>query len=368
MRSWYCIYLYFFVLSGVMSLIAVPVFGRIAGRTGYMSKPHPHKHGKTPIPLLGGAAIFSVFFIVVIGHYLIALLQHKTGFLSSALPKSVISYAPGVLKSSSKLLPLFAGGVIIFLIGLIDDKRDLSPVLKLAGQFMAALVLVLAGIRLTLFIPNVFVTSFLTVLWVMFIINAFNYLDNMDGLSAGIALIASVFFLFSAVQLRMYFISATLAILAGTLIGFLWYNFNPAKIYMGDAGSMFIGYLLAALTIESTFYQHGSSPTYFPVLMPLIVLAIPIYEMIMVVCVRLKKGLSIFKPSKDHLSYRIADVGLSVRGAVLLIYFLTICTGIAALLMPGADLLGSLLILAQVIFILSIVAILIHYGKKEGPP
>jgi UDP-GlcNAc:undecaprenyl-phosphate GlcNAc-1-phosphate transferase len=368
MKSWYCTYLYFFVLSGVLSLIAVPIFGRIARKTGYMSTPHPDKHGKTPIPLLGGAAIFSVFFIVVIGHYLIALLQHKTGLLSSVLPNSVISYAPGVLKSSSKLLPLFAGGLIIFLLGLIDDKRDLSPALKLAGQFVAALVIVLAGTRLTLFIPNLFVTSFLTVIWIMFIVNAFNYLDNMDGLSAGIAFIASVFFLFSAVQIKMYFVSATLAVLAGTLIGFLRYNFSPAAIYMGDAGSMFIGYLLAALTIESTFYQHESSPTYFPVLMPLIVLAIPIYEMIMVVSVRLKKGLSVFKPSKDHLSYRIADVGLSVRGAVLLIYFLTICSGIAALLLPRADLLGSLLLLVQVIFILSIVAILIHYGKKEGPP
>ncbi len=366
MKSWYWIYLHLFIVSAVLSLIAVPVFRRVAGWTGYMSKPHPEKHGETPIPLLGGAAIFTVFFLVVAGHSLMGLLQYKTGFLTSFLPESFVSYIPGMLRSSSKLLALLGGGIIIFVIGLIDDKYNFNPIAKLAGQLIAALILVLAGIRLTFFIPNVFITSLLTVLWVMLIINAFNYLDNMDGLSAGIALIASVVFLFTAVQINMYFISSALAVLAGALTGFLWYNFNPAKIYMGDAGSMFIGYLLAAMTVECTFYQHGTSPTLFPILMPLIILAIPIYEMSTVIWVRIKKGLLIFKPSKDHLSYRIADVGLSVRGTVLFIYFLTICVGIAALLLPKADLTGSVLILIQVVVILSIVAILIHYGKKKG--
>ena len=173
-------------------------------------------------------------------------------------------------------------------------------------------------------------------------------------------------FLFAAVQIQMYFVSATLAALAGALLGFLFFNFNPASIYMGDAGSMFIGYILAVMTVESTFYQWSSSKTYFPLLMPVIVLAIPIYEMTTVIWVRLKKGISPFKPSKDHLSYRIASIGLSVRGAVIFIYFLTICVGIAALLLPKVNLFGSILILIQVISILSIVAVLIHYGKKGG--
>jgi len=135
---------------------------------------------------------------------------------------------------------------------------------------------------------------------------------------------------------------------------------------MGDAGSMFIGYLLAVMTVESTFYQWTSSRTYFPLLMPVIVLAIPIYEMATVVWVRLKKGISPFKPSKDHLSYRLASLGLSIRGVVVFIYFLTICIGVAALLLPKADFAGSILILLQVIAILCIVAVLIHYGKKGG--
>ncbi len=366
MSNWYFIYLYLFILSGALTLIAVPIFRRIAGRTLYMSTPHPDKHGETPIPLLGGAAIFSAFILIVGGHFLIAYLQSRTGFLSSLMPKNVTNYVPGMLKSSPKLLALLAGGVLVFLLGLIDDRHNLRPLTKLGGQLVAALVLVAAGMRVSLFISVHFVPSLLTVLWVMLIINAFNYLDNMDGLSAGTAFIASAFFLFSAVQIEMYFVSAILPVLAGTLIGFLWYNFNPARIYMGDAGSMFIGYLLAALTIESTYYQEGRSP--ISVLMPVIILAIPLYEMAMVICVRTKKGLSIFKPSKDHLSYRLTAVGLSVRGAVLFIYFLAICVGIAALLLarlPQADTLGAVLILAQVIATLSIVAILIHYGKKQ---
>ena len=143
----------------------------------------------------------------------------------------------------------------------------------------------------------------------------------MDGLSGGVAFLASVFFLFAAVQIKMYFVSATLAVLAGALLGFLYYNFNPARIYMGDAGSMFIGYLLAVMTVESTFYQWTSSKTYFPLLMPIIVLAIPIYEMTTVIWVRITKGISPFKPSKDHLSYRLASLGLSIRGAVVFVYF-----------------------------------------------
>jgi UDP-GlcNAc:undecaprenyl-phosphate/decaprenyl-phosphate GlcNAc-1-phosphate transferase len=366
MNTWYFIYLFCFVVALALSLIGVPIFRRVAMRTGFVSKPHLEKQGLTPIPLLGGAAIFVSFFLVVFGSYLIALIQNKTSFLSSILPQSVALYIPGVLKSASKLLPMLAGGILIFILGLIDDKRELAPVAKLGGQFIAAFVPVIFGTRLTLFIPNIAVTSAITVLWLVFIINAFNYLDNMDGLSAGVAFLASIFFLFAAVQIKMYFVSATLAALAGALLGFLYYNFNPARIYMGDAGSMFIGYLLAVMTVESTFYQWTSSKTYFPLLMPIIVLAIPIYEMATVIWVRLRKGISPFKPSKDHLSYRLASLGLSVRGTVVFIYFLTTCIGIAALLLPKADLLGSILILLQVVATLSIVAVLIHYGKKGG--
>ena len=366
MNTWYLTYLFYFVISAVFSLISVPVFKKVAIKTGYMSKPHPEKQGQTPMPLLGGAAIFFSFFIVALGSYLIALIQHKTGIFSSILPQNVSDYVPGLLKSSSKLLPLLAGGIVIFILGLIDDKRELSPSAKITGQFIAALIPVLFGIRFSLFMSNPFVTSLITVVWIIFIINAFNYLDNMDGLSGGVAFFASLFFLFSAVQIQMYFVSATLAVLAGALLGFLYYNFHPARIYMGDAGSMFIGYLLAVMTVESTFYQWTSSKTYFPLLMPIIVLAIPVYEMATVIWVRITKGISPFKPSKDHLSYRIASIGLSVRGAVTFIYFLTICVGIAALLLPAVNLLGSILILIQVISILCIVAVLIHYGKKGG--
>lgn len=366
MNTWYLIYAFCFILAFAISFVVTPLFRRVAAKTGFISKPHPEKQGHTPVPLLGGAAIFFSFFTVALGSYLIALIQNKSGIFSSILPQNISEYIPGLLKSSSKLLPLLGGGVIIFILGLIDDRHELSPLAKIAGQLISALIPVLFGIRFSLFMSNPFVPSLVTVIWFLFIINAFNYLDNMDGLSAGVAFFASLFFLFSAVQIQMYFVSAALAVLAGALLGFLFYNFFPARIYMGDAGSMFIGYLLASMTAESTFYQWSSSKNYFPLLMPLIVLAIPIYEMATVVWVRLKKGISPFKPSKDHLSYRIASIGLSVRGAVIFIYFLTICVGIAALLLPKVNLLGSILILIQVISILCIVAVLIHYGKKGG--
>jgi UDP-GlcNAc:undecaprenyl-phosphate GlcNAc-1-phosphate transferase len=192
----------------------------------------------------------------------------------------------------------------------------------------------------------------------------------MDGLAGGVAAIAAFFFLLTAVQYEQYFVSAMLAALTGAVIGFLLYNVHPASIFMGDAGSLFLGYALAVLTILGTYYRP-ESPTTFPIVVPLVVLAIPLYEMVTVTAIRMKKGLSPFRASKHHFSFRMRGLGLGVRGAVGFICLVTACTGVAALLLPQLDTAGALLDLLLVALMLTIVALLELWGgrraRREAP-
>jgi len=228
-----------------------------------------------------------------------------------------------------------------------------------------AVVLVLFGIRVSVFVPSTVLASSITVLWILTVINALNFLDNMDGLAGGVAAIAAFFFLLTAMQYGQLFVSALLVAFIGAIVGFLFYNLHPASIFMGDAGSLFLGYMLAVLTVLGTYY-NPEHPTIFPVIVPLVVLAIPLYEMATVTGIRLKKGLSPFKASKHHFSFRMRGLGLGVRGAVNFIFLVTVCTGVAALLLPQLDAVGALLDLLLVGLILTIVGLLELWGGRRA--
>jgi UDP-GlcNAc:undecaprenyl-phosphate GlcNAc-1-phosphate transferase len=287
-----------------------------------------------------------------------------SALLARVVPPQVLHYIPGVIKQTGRLLSIILGGALIVVLGLVDDKRELRPLWKLVGQTVCSLAVVLSGIRITLFIPGFLPGCLLTLLWIVALTNAFNLLDNMDGLSAGVAAIASLLFFLTAAYLKQYFVSLILLALAGSTLGFLRYNFPPASIFMGDAGSMFLGYMLACLTVVATFYSPGSR-TFFPVILPVVVLAIPLYELITVTFIRWRKALPVFKPSKDHFSFRLTNLGMSPRSAVLFIYLLTFCIGIGATQLPKVDLLGVAVVFVQSVAILVVVALLEHFGKNE---
>jgi UDP-GlcNAc:undecaprenyl-phosphate GlcNAc-1-phosphate transferase len=248
--------------------------------------------------------------------------------------------------------------VILFALGLLDDKRHLGPFFKLSVQFVVAFVAAVFGeIRVELFIESRIFASVLSAFWIVLIINAFNFLDNMDGASAGIAVIASSV-LFTAAALSGQILVGGLALVfIGTLLGFLVFNFPPAKIFMGDAGSLVVGFFVALLSLRTTYYHEAQSGQWYPVFMPLLVMAVPLYDFISVTLLRISQGKSPFVGDTQHFSHRLKRHGLTDTQTVLTLYLATLCTGLGATFLSQVDLTGVVLVFVQTILVLSIIAV-----------
>ena len=257
------------------------------------------------------------------------------------------------------------GGAIVFVVGLLDDVLGgrFKVGFKLAGQVIAALVLVWGGIRTDAFVYEP-LNVVITVLWVVGITNAFNLLDNMDGLSAGVAFTASLVLLLNAWLLGEFFISLVLVALMGSLLGFLVYNWHPASVFLGDCGSLFIGFTLASLTLLQRFVSHASS-TYFPVLMPVLVLALPLLDTATVTVIRLREGRPIYVGDSRHLSHRLVSLGMSPQLAVSTIYLMSLGIGLGAVGLAHADFVHSLLILLQALAVVAVVLVLLFYERRD---
>jgi UDP-GlcNAc:undecaprenyl-phosphate GlcNAc-1-phosphate transferase len=254
----------------------------------------------------------------------------------------------------------------LFALGLWDDKKHLSPFFKLTVQFAVAIIAAFfADIRVELFIESKVVTSLLSAVWIVLIINAFNFLDNMDGASAGIAVIASsILFAASAISAALsgqdfqVFIGGLALVFIGTLLGFLVFNFPPAKIFMGDAGSLVVGFFVALLTLRTTYYYHrAQSGQGYAVFLPLLVMAVPLYDFISVTLLRIRQGRSPFIGDTQHFSHRLKKHGLTDTQTVLTLYLATLCTGLGAIFLYQVNLAGAILIFIQTVMVLSIVAI-----------
>jgi UDP-GlcNAc:undecaprenyl-phosphate GlcNAc-1-phosphate transferase len=247
--------------------------------------------------------------------------------------------------------------------GLIDDRRPLRATPKLLVMLTLAIVVSTAtGSRLlTLLDPYVggaWLSYVVTVLWMVVITNAFNFLDNMDGLSGGVAAIASSFFLVAALVTGQWFIAATLALTAGALLGFLFFNFpwrGPATIFMGDAGSLVVGFLLAFLTVRTTYVATDAS-AWYGVFMPLVVLAIPLYDFASVTVIRLSQGKSPFVGDLQHFSHRLVRRGLSRRAAVLVILGFTAVTAIGGISLESLKPWQAALVGVQTLLVLMVLA------------
>ncbi|NOX98083.1 MAG: undecaprenyl/decaprenyl-phosphate alpha-N-acetylglucosaminyl 1-phosphate transferase [Nitrospirae bacterium] len=354
---WNFVYLYIFFVSFVLSLLLTSLFRKLALKWSFLDNPEERKLHLEAKPLLGGAAIYLAFVLNIIINLAIVALLHRSPQLMNLLPEDIAGRLMGVMATKSRLLAILSGGTIIFLLGLWDDRRGgISPYVKLGGQLLAALLLVLFGIKITMFLPS-WLAIIITIIWVVGMTNAFNLLDNMDGLAAGVALIAALIFFLVALQQGQLFVSVILLIFAGSLTGFLPYNFRPATIFMGDAGSMFIGFILATLTVLNTFYTQDS-PTFLPVVMPLLILGVPIFDTLSVIFLRRKKGASIFVADKRHFSHRLIGLGMSHKQAVIFIYLVAFSVGINATLLRGAKLMGAIVILVQALVIFSLIVFL----------
>jgi len=299
--------------------------------------------------------------------------------LKTLLPADVLEQLD-VSKFASRLGQLWgilAGATLLAVVGLIDDFRNLSWKPRLAVQLLVAVGLVVGGVRGTLFLPSPIVAAVVTVAWILVLINAFNFLDNMDGLSPGIALIAASMFAFVLLvgtPRPHWLVAGVLLVLAGALAGFLCHNWPPAKIFLGDAGSYFIGCLLATLTVIGTFYENDPNTAAntaaigrHVILAPLFILAIPLYDFTSVMLIRLRRGQSPFQPDKNHFSHRLVELGLSKPHAVLTIHLATLMTGLGGVLLyQVADWSGAMLIIALIACVLALIAILETVARPQA--
>lgn len=323
-----------FIIALSVTAFSTPWIRRIAIAAGFVDAPNARKVHTTPVPLLGGIGIFAGVVVAVLLVY------------EGRVPRSIA----GAL----------IAGTMVALIGVLDDRRGLSPALRLLVQVAAAAVLIGFGVRIRLPIPAL-LNYALTLLWILGITNAINLLDNMDGLSAGVSAVAAAFLALLGAINGQYLVSALAAAILGSCIGFLRYNFKPARIFMGDAGAYFLGFWLAVLGIQLRFPQNVNFVTW---MVPVLVLGLPIFDTVLVTISRLRRGVHPFTGGQDHLSHRLVQRGFSQREAVLLLYLIAGAFGMVALFITEAD-------IAEGYFVGAVVALLAAWTiwqlvKAEG--
>jgi UDP-GlcNAc:undecaprenyl-phosphate GlcNAc-1-phosphate transferase len=291
------------LIAVTISLAGTFIARHAALRLNWLDQPSKRKMHSNPIPLLGGIAMYMAFLISVL-------------FTNS---QTVLAEGTTVL----------IGATLLLVVGVIDDQRGLSPRAKLLAQAGAAILLVIGGVGVEFF-PFAWLNLIATVLWVATICNAMNLLDNMDGLSAGVAAIASAFFTLLALWHGQIWVSIVAAVLLGATLGLLRFNWNPATIFMGDAGSLLLGFLLSVLALKLRFPDVDPRRTW-PI--PFLILAVPIFDTTLVTMSRLQRGVPISSGGRDHVSHRLVRLGLSIRQAVATIYLVATLCGVAAVAM-----------------------------------
>jgi len=354
------------VFAGALavSALAVPGVLMLAPRLGLLDQPGVRKVHARTTPMGGGIAIWLG---VAIPTFVLASLVMFPGVVSVAsiqILRDSVAFSPG---RAQQLLAIVVGGTALFVLGLVDDRWNLSWKIRLGLQLLIALAVALAGVRATVFVSQPWFGITITVIWIIVLTNAMNFLDNMDALSAGIGLIASLVFaaiLVLMVRSTAWSVAAAFLALAGALAGFLIWNRPPAALFMGDSGSNLIGFLLATLTVVGTFYEANSSR--HVILAPVCVLAIPLYDFCSVILIRFSEGRSPFHGDKSHFSHRLVELGFRQSRAVLTIHLATLMTGLGGLLLyEVADWTGALLVMALILCVLAVIALVETVARRS---
>jgi UDP-GlcNAc:undecaprenyl-phosphate GlcNAc-1-phosphate transferase len=346
--------------SFAISAALTAIVKRLAMRANFLSRPAPDRYQgdkQRIVPLGGGIAISVTLLIIILSAMAFVRFIVAPGHFGRIAEQANVQ-AVDFLARSNELLIIVACVVVLFAVGLWDDRRHLGPFFKLVVQFAVAIAAAaFAEIRVELFIENRLISSALSALWIVLIINSFNFLDNMDGASAGIAVIVSSILFVAAAFSGQVFVGGMALVFIGTLTGFLVFNFPPAGIFMGDAGSLVVGFFVALLTLRTTYYHEAQSGQWYPIFMPLIVMAVPLYDFISVTLLRIGQGKSPFVGDTQHFSHRLKRHGLTDAQTALTLYLATLCTGLGATFLYQVDLTGTILIFAQTIMVLSIIAV-----------
>jgi len=322
-------YIVAFSIALAVAYFITPRVMELAIKVGALDAPDERKVHKGMIPRMGGLAIYAAFVLAVLAS----------------------------MHINREIMGLLVGGTVILIVGIIDDLKPLPAKVKLLGQIVAATVLVMFDIRIE-WLTNPFGDMLyvdylaipLTILWVVSLTNTVNLIDGLDGLAAGVSTIASVTILLVALQQNFWTVAILTAALAGSALGFLQHNFNPAKIFMGDTGSMFLGYMLAAISILGAVKSAAT----IALIVPIVALGLPILDTAFAIIRRYMSGRPIFKPDKGHLHHRLLEMGLTQKQAVLLMYVMSGCLGLSAIALTEVNKSFGILI---IIVLLSIACI-----------
>ena len=336
-----------FIVAFAFSFASTPLVYRLAFKIGAIDVPKDgrrmHKH---PIPRLGGLAIIFGFMVAIC----------CVGQMTRAR------------------CAILVGAGIIAVMGVVDDCKNLDAKLKFVIQIIAALIVIIGGnIRITVFTnPNIFsdnpylvlpvwLSGFVTVIWIVFITNAVNFIDGLDGLAAGVSAIMSVSLVFIAVRVGEYSVAIVGLALMGACFGFLPFNFNPAKIFMGDTGSTFLGFILASLSIQGVFKSYAI----ISFAVPLLILGLPLFDALFAMIRRIYHGKSPMTADRGHLHHRLIDMGFSQKQTVFILYAISGVLGITAVILAESGTLRALLLLLCVLIFILIESMFFRNGPNE---
>ncbi len=336
--------LFAFATAFIITFLTTPFVKRIAMRVGIVDKPDEARRvHKKPIPLLGGLSMFYGFIVSII--------------LFGIVDKGVRG--------------LVLGALVILVVGIVDDAKQLSAKTKLPFQILAAIILILHGVRIEWISVPTFISESgvmalgfwgipLTIFWVVGVTNAVNLIDGLDGLAAGVSSIACMSLFCIALIVGEFEVALLTAALAGSCFGFLPYNFNPAKIFMGDTGSTFLGFTLATVSIMGLFKSYAV----ISVAVPFLVLGLPLFDTGFAIFRRVKAGKPIMSPDRDHIHHRVLDMGFSQKKTVSIIYLMCTVLGLCAVVMVTNGIVQTLLLIVGVI-VAAVLAARINQIKSD---
>ena len=313
----------------IVSLILTPIVIKVSHKLGVVDQPNFRKVHKNPTSVLGGTVILLSFLLGIwLGHPI-----------------------------ETEVKPLVIGAVLIYLVGLIDDIYDLTPIIKLLGQVIAALVVVYYGVTIDFISLPIGPTIHfgilgipITVVWIVAITNAINLIDGLDGLASGVATIALMTIGFIAILQANIFIMMICSVLIGALLGFLFFNFHPAKIFLGDSGALLIGFIVGFLSLLGF-----KNITFVSLFFPIVILAVPFIDTLFAMIRRVKKGQHIMQADKSHLHHKLLELGYSHRQTVILIYSIALLFSLSSIILYLSQPWGVLMMLILILITIELI-------------
>ena len=370
-------------VSMLLSVLLCWLLLRLSSRYGLLDQAgdQAHKRDSRSVPNTGGIAIFlGITVPMTAALILVWMLPWETAASWMRMGQEFLLYIPGLRRTTAIGGGVIVGLSLIHLLGLLDDRRPLGPYVKLFYQVVVAFMLVmLCDIRVLHLLDQpdyapwgTPVSVVMSIGWIVVIVNAMNFLDNMDGLSAGVGATIATLYLGATLIGGQWFVAAMAALLLGALMGFLLFNFPPARMYMGDGGSLVVGLMLAVISVRTTYLDTnydddrfnvspgvGAAPgAWYAMLMPLMVMAIPLYDFFSVTIIRTLQGKSPFKGDHNHFSHRLVRKGLSRRRAVVLIWMCTLATGLGGVMLSSLEAWQAVLAAGQTLTILAVLAVM----------